>query len=203
MLRFKFIQCVTGVTIILCDDVSLRHTVDWWISFFKKANIYDISEIMLIIIYFLKICLILHTSKIRNATSHISRGCNNLIRIEGGGRVGVIMCAVLHQNGDRKFWQIEYLGFHNYNIFICFGFPPPLLEFKLFLSDQFSLLMYLCLLPSSATVKMDNGENMENVRYAMNDNAAGFINQMKSRNTSRKIEWDLKLIQNYFVSINT
>jgi hypothetical protein len=35
---------------------------------------------------------------------------------------------------------------------------------------------------------MDNEENMENVRYAMNDNAAGFINQMKSRNTSRKIE---------------
>jgi hypothetical protein len=27
-------------------------------------------------------------------------------------------------------------------------------------------LMYGCLLPTSATVKMDNGENMENVRYA-------------------------------------
>jgi hypothetical protein len=35
---------------------------------------------------------------------------------------------------------------------------------------------------------MDNGEDMENARYAMNDNAAGFINQMKSRNTRRKIE---------------
>jgi hypothetical protein len=35
---------------------------------------------------------------------------------------------------------------------------------------------------------MDNGENMENARYAMNDNNAGFINQMKSRNTRRKIE---------------
>jgi hypothetical protein len=28
---------------------------------------------------------------------------------------------------------------------------------------------------------MDNGENMENVRYATNDDTAGFINQMKSR----------------------
>jgi predicted phage gp36 major capsid-like protein len=35
---------------------------------------------------------------------------------------------------------------------------------------------------------MDKGENMENARYAMNDNTAGFINQMKNRNTSRKIE---------------
>ena len=51
--------------------------------------------------------------------------------------------------------------------------------------------MYLCLLPSSATVKMYNGENMENVRYATND-TAGFINQMKNRNTSRKTEYDLK-----------
>jgi hypothetical protein len=45
-----------------------------------------------------------------------------------------------------------------------------------FLSDQFSFLMCGCLLPSSATVKMDNGENMENARYAMNDDTAGFIN---------------------------
>ena len=50
-----------------------------------------------------------------------------------------------------------------------------------FKSDQYSLLIYLCLLLSSATVKMDNGENMENVRYATNDDTAGFINQMKSR----------------------
>ena len=57
------------------------------------------------------------------------------------------------------------------------------LEFTFLLSDQFSLLMYLCLLPSSATVKMDNGGNMENARYAMNDDTAGFINQMKNRNT--------------------
>ena len=50
-----------------------------------------------------------------------------------------------------------------------------------FKSDQYSLLIYLCLLLSSATVKMDNGENMENVRYATNDDTAGFINQTKSR----------------------
>jgi hypothetical protein len=29
--------------------------------------------------------------------------------------------------------------------------------------------MYRCLLPLSATVKMDNEENMENARYAMNE----------------------------------
>jgi hypothetical protein len=42
--------------------------------------------------------------------------------------------------------------------------------------------MYGCLLPSSATVKMDNGKkNMENTRYAMNGDTAGFINQMKTQ----------------------
>ena len=40
--------------------------------------------------------------------------------------------------------------------------------------------MYGCLLPSSATVKLDNGKNMEIARYAMNDDTAGFINQMKT-----------------------
>jgi len=40
---------------------------------------------------------------------------------------------------------------------------------NIFRSDRFSLLMYRCLLPSSATVKMDNEENMENARYATND----------------------------------
>jgi len=29
--------------------------------------------------------------------------------------------------------------------------------------------MYRCLHPSSATVKMDNEENMENARHSMND----------------------------------
>ena len=38
-----------------------------------------------------------------------------------------------------------------------------------FRSDHFSFLMYLCLLLSSATVKMDNEENMEYTRYATND----------------------------------
>jgi hypothetical protein len=38
-----------------------------------------------------------------------------------------------------------------------------------FRSDQFSLLMYCCLLPLSATVKMDYEENRENDRYATND----------------------------------
>ena len=95
-------------------------------------------------------------------------------------------------------------------LFIFFGggedfFLPGIHVFCwVFLSDQFSLFMYLCLLPSSATVKMDNGENMEDARYAMNDDTAGFISQMKNRNTSRKTEYDLKLMKtNYFTSIYT
>jgi hypothetical protein len=43
-------------------------------------------------------------------------------------------------------------------------------EIHVFRSDQFSLLMYCCLLPSSVTVKMDYEENMENAGYATNDN---------------------------------
>jgi len=56
--------------------------------------------------------------------------------------------------------------------------------------------MYICLLPSSVIVKMENGENMESVRIATTDDTAGFIYQMENRNTSRKTEYDLKLIKN-------
>ena len=42
-------------------------------------------------------------------------------------------------------------------------------EIHVFRSDQFSLLMYRCLLPSSVTLKMDYEENMANSRYATND----------------------------------
>ena len=42
-------------------------------------------------------------------------------------------------------------------------------EIHVFLSDLFSLLMYRCLFPSSATVKMDYEESLENARYATND----------------------------------
>ena len=42
-------------------------------------------------------------------------------------------------------------------------------KIHVFRSDQFSLLMYRCLLPSSVTVKMDYEENRENDRYATND----------------------------------
>ena len=38
-------------------------------------------------------------------------------------------------------------------------------EIHVFRSGQFSLLMSRCLLPSSATVKMDYEENMENATY--------------------------------------
>ena len=57
------------------------------------------------------------------------------------------------------------------------------------------------LLPSCATVKMDDGENIKNACYATNDKTAGFIYQMKNRNTSRKTEYDFKLIKYYFASI--
>ena len=50
---------------------------------------------------------------------------------------------------------------------------------------------------------MDNLENMENARYALNDDTADFINQMKNKNTIRKTEYDMKLMKNYFVSIYT
>ena len=57
--------------------------------------------------------------------------------------------------------EIEYLVFHNYFVFFekkkCFSS-----EIHVFRSNQFSLLMYRCLLPSSATVKMDYEEYMEN-----------------------------------------
>ena len=72
-----------------------------------------------------------------------------------------------------------------------------------FLSDQLSLLIYLCSPRSSAIVKMDNGENMENARFVMNDDTAGFINQKKIRNTSPKTKYDLKLMKNYLSSIYT
>ena len=39
----------------------------------------------------------------------------------------------------------------------------------IFCSDQISFLKYRCLLPLSATVQMDNEENMENAGYATND----------------------------------
>jgi len=43
------------------------------------------------------------------------------------------------------------------------------MDFSKWRSDQFSLLIYHCLHPSSATVNMDSEENMENARYAPND----------------------------------
>ena len=42
-------------------------------------------------------------------------------------------------------------------------------EIHVFRSDQFSILIYRCLLPSSVTVNMDYEENMENARFSAND----------------------------------
>ena len=68
----------------------------------------------------------------------------------------------IFQNGSRKFCMKSSIQF--FTIILTF------LKKKIYFpSDQFSLLMYRCLLPSSAAVKMDNEENMENARYATND----------------------------------
>ena len=48
---------------------------------------------------------------------------------------------------------------------------------------------------------MDNGGNRKNAGYATNDQTSGFINQMKNRNTTRKTEYVMELIKNYFASI--
>jgi hypothetical protein len=98
---------------------------------------------------------------------------------------------------DFSKWRPEILHEMKYffgkkNIFRNSCFPP----------DQFSLLMNRCLLPSSATVKMDNGENIKKCSLC-NEwwNCWLHIYQMKNRNTSRKTEYDLKLIKHYFASI--
>ena len=62
--------------------------------------------------------------------------------------------------------EIEYLVFDKYIVF--FG-KKISSEIRVLRSDQFSLLMYRYLLLSPVTVKMDYEENMENARYATND----------------------------------
>ena len=84
------------------------------------------------------------------------------------------MCAILHggaiwifQNGGRKFCMKSSIYF--FTIILSFEKKKNSSKIHGFRSDQFSLLMYRCLLPSSLTVKMDYKENMENARYATND----------------------------------
>ena len=62
--------------------------------------------------------------------------------------------------------EIEYLVFDKYIVF--FG-KKISSEIRVLRSDQFSLLMYRYLLLSPVTVNMDYEENMENARYATND----------------------------------
>ena len=64
--------------------------------------------------------------------------------------------------------EIEYLVFHNYFVFFGKKFFFPKFT-GVFRSDQFSFLMYRYLLPSTVTAKMNYEENMENARYATND----------------------------------
>ena len=74
---------------------------------------------------------------------NISQGCNNRIRITWGCN-NVCRIIWIFQNGGRKFCMKS----------IVYIFP---------------IILYRYLLPSSVTVKMDYEENMENVRYATND----------------------------------
>ena len=53
--------------------------------------------------------------------------------------------------------EIKYLVFHNYSSFLEKKISS---EIHVFRSDQFSLLMYRCLLPSSVTVKMEYERNI-------------------------------------------
>ena len=64
--------------------------------------------------------------------------------------------------------EMEYLVFHNYFVFFIFYY----FFFSKFTFSGPISFRYYCivrLLPSSATVKMDYEENMENARYATND----------------------------------
>ena len=88
----------------------------------------------------------------------------------------VLMCAVLHGgNGFFKMvagnfaWNRVQNVFSFSQLFYLFGKTKFSSEIHIFRSDQFSLSMYRCLLPSSVTVKMDYEENMENARYETND----------------------------------
>ena len=94
----------------------------------------------------------------------ITWGCNNVCRITW-------VCNIDFSKWRQKILhEIEYFAFHNYFVFFLkrksffFSF-----EIHVFRSDQFSLLMYRCLPPSSATVKMDYEVYMETARYATND----------------------------------
>ena len=71
------------------------------------------------------------------------------------------MCIVLH--------EIDYFVFFGKKQKNSTKFTFFSSEIQVFRSVQFSLLMYRCLLPSSANVKMDYKENMENACYAAND----------------------------------
>jgi len=98
------------------------------------------------------------------------------------------------------FYEIEYLVFHNYNVFLGGKIPAGIHVFCpiIFFVINVSLTLFT---PVVCYCQKDNGENMENAPYATNDDTAGFINQMKNRNTRRKTDYDLKVIKNYFASI--
>ena len=72
----------------------------------------------------------------------------------------------IFQNGGNFAWNRVF----SFSQLFCLFWEIKKLssEIHVFRSDQFSLLMYRCLLPLSVTVKMDYEENMENARCATN-----------------------------------
>ena len=68
--------------------------------------------------------------------------------------------------------ETEYLVFHSYNVFFMLTF-----FFFFFVQSIFNISLFTSVV---CFFKMDNGENIENARYAMNDDTAGFINQMEN-----------------------
>ena len=124
-----------------------------------------------------------------NNPIRITRGCNNVCRITWG----VIW---LVQNAAGNLHEIEYLVYHNSNVFL--GKKIPEFTFSVWSVFVINVSLFTSVI---CFFQKDNGENMENAPYTTNDDTAGFINQMKNRNTSRKTDSDLKLIKNYFASI--
>ena len=82
--------------------------------------------------------------------------------LHGGGGV---KCFLFSKWRPEILHEVEYLVFRNYFVFF---WKKKSDEIHVFQSDQFSLLMYRCLLPSLLS-KWITKKNMENARYTMND----------------------------------
>jgi hypothetical protein len=90
--------------------------------------------------------------------------CNNVWRItwEGGG----VQYGFSKMAAGNVAWKRVFSSSQLFCLLEKQNFSS---EIHVFRSDQFSFLVYRCLLPASAAVRMDYEENMENDRYAKND----------------------------------